>query len=124
MTHRPSFLSPLRSSTALWNKTRVINADLLQANTDSFLPNTDNAVVPDKVLCMFVKGKANVFLAGTIMLSKFESDDRSREAEEVVQRLNTFCGIFGFDKDGKRELKKRSTFLNCLWFGTQVPPLV
>ena len=97
----------------LWNETRIINADLLQANADSFLPHTDNAVVPYKVMCMFVKGKADVFLTGTRLLSKFESDDRSREAEEVVQRLNTFRGIFGFDKDGKRELKKRSTFLNC-----------
>ena len=53
------------------------------------------------------------FLAGTILLSKFESTDRSREAEKVVQRLSTFRGIFGFDRDGKCELKKRDTFLNC-----------
>ena len=57
--------------------------------------------MPDKVLCEFVKGKADIFLAGTRLLSKFESADRSREAEDVVQRLNTFRGIFGFDKNGK-----------------------
>ena len=32
----------------------------------------------------------------------------------MVQRLNTFRSIFGFDKSGKRKAKKRSTFVNCL----------
>ena len=68
--------------------------------------------MPNEVLCEFVKGKADAFLVGTRLLSKFESADRLREAEEAVQRLNTFRGIFGFDKNGKREPTKRSTFLN------------
>jgi hypothetical protein len=68
--------------------------------------------VPEKVLYEFMNDKANTFLAVSKLLSKFESGDRSQGAEEVVQRLNTFRGIFGFDKNGKRKLKKRNTFLN------------
>ena len=113
MTRHASFLAPLRSSTALWKETHLVNADVLQANIDSFLSHANNDMVPDEVMCEFVKGKYNVFLAGTRLLTKFESAGRSREIEEVVQWLNTFCGIFDFGKNGKHEPKKRSTCLNC-----------
>ena len=66
-----------------------------------------------EVLCKIVQGKADVLLVVTRLLSKFESAECSREVDEVVQRLNTFRGTFGFDKSGKRGPKKRSTFLNC-----------
>ena len=68
VTCHESFLTPLRSSTTLWNKTRVVNADLLQANIESFLPHATNGVVPDKVLCKFVEGQADVFLARIIIM--------------------------------------------------------
>ena len=113
MTHHVSFLALLRSSTALWKKIHVVNANLLQTNTGCVLSHADNGVVPDKNLCKFIKSNTDIFLAGIILLSKFEFSDRSKETEEVVQRLNIFSGIFGFDKNGKRKPKKRSAFLNC-----------
>ena len=113
MTRHKSFLAPLRSNTVFWNKTCVVNAGFLQANTDYFLPHANYGLVPDEVLCKFVQGKVDVFLAGTRLLSDFESAHCPREVEDVVQRLNIFCGIFDVDKNGKREPKKRSTILNC-----------
>ena len=113
MTHHKSFLTPLRSNTRLWNEICVVIADLLQANNDSFLPHVNYGLVSNEILCKFVKGKADVFLAGTRFLSTFESSDRSSETEEVVQGLNPFRDIFCFDKNGKHEPKRRSIFLNC-----------
>jgi hypothetical protein len=84
----------------------------LKATTNSFLPHATYGLVTDEVLYKFAQGKTYAFLAGTKLLSKFESASRFREAEEVVHRLNIFRGIFGFDKSDKRETKKRSALLN------------
>ena len=63
-------------------------------------------MVSEKALCNFVKDRADSFLAVSKLVSKLTSADRSRGAEEVVQRLNTLRGTVGFDKNGKHKLRR------------------
>jgi hypothetical protein len=58
-------------------------------------------------------------------LSNLESADRSTGEEEVVQWINSFQGIFGFDKMGNCKIRREVLlFWSVLWFETQVLHLV
>ena len=63
---------------------------LASPNADSFPPHAEFEVVPKDVLTNFVEDRANTFLAATRLKSKLESADRSRVAEEVLQRASIF----------------------------------
>ena len=66
----------------------TVDAEFMQSNTDSFSHQAYYGVVTEDVLCKFVNDRANVFLAVFELLSKFESADCSKGAEEGMKRIN------------------------------------
>ena len=50
--------------------------------------------MPEHVSTKFVKDRVNTFLAAARLKSKLESADRSRVAEEVVQRASIFTSTY------------------------------
>ena len=106
------FLTVRRSSVQLWNQHPVADMEFLAApNTDSFLPHAEFGVVPEDVLTKFVEDRASTFLAAARLKSKLESADRSRVAEEVVQRANIFTSTY--QTKCKDTGKRRHTFKTC-----------
>ena len=81
------FLTPRESSIRWWNKHLVADMEFLaKPNIDSFLPHTESGVVSEEVLAEFAEDRAGTLLAATKFITKLESVDRARVAEEVVQR--------------------------------------
>jgi len=83
---------------------------LAAPNTDSFLPHAEFGVVPKDVLIK-VEDRASTFLAAARLKSKLESADRSRVAEEVVQRANIFTSTY--QTKCKDTGKRCHTFKTC-----------
>ena len=118
MVEHEGFLTPRESSIRWWNEHPVADMEFLaKPNMDSFLPHAGFGVVPEEVLADFVEDRAGTFLAATKLITKLESVDRARAAEEVVQRANIFSSTYQTkDVDGK---KWRHTFRTCpLVWGT------
>ena len=91
MVEHEGFLTPRESSIRWWNEHPVADMEFLaKPNMDSFLPHAGFGVVPEEVLADFVEDRAGTFLAATKLITKLESVDRARAAEEVVQRANIF----------------------------------
>ena len=86
--YHDKFLTPRRSSNALWNSRRVADLRFFsEPNMDNFAPHSVFGVVPEEVLDSFVEEHADAFLSATQLKNKLESADRTRSAEEVVQNM-------------------------------------
>ena len=69
---------------------QTVNAELLQSNTDSFLPRIDVGVVAENIIFRCVNDRAYKFWDLSKPLSTLKPADRSRETEDVVQHLSVF----------------------------------
>ena len=110
-----NFLSPRRSSNALWNSWRVADSRFLsEPNMDVFVPHSVCGVVPEDVLDSFVAEHTDALLSATRLKTGMECDDRTKSAEEVVQHLRAAQSSHGFESlEISQAKREKACFLTC-----------
>ena len=78
------------------------------------MPYSVFGVVPEEVIDSFIEEHDDTFLSATQLNNKMESADRTKSAEEVVQRMCTAQKSYGFESlEISQAKREKACFLTC-----------